>query len=80
MCYHHQPQGSVELLNDDNDNFYPATFFFGRKKNSISDAFLWDYAFTMHNFTCIKIKRKTCLVLSGINDAFCNGRAVKGLT
>jgi hypothetical protein len=52
MCYHYQPHGTVELLNDDDDddddNFYPATFF--RKQNSISDVFLWDYAFTMYNF------------------------------
>jgi len=81
ICYHHQPQGTVDLLNDDDDNFYPATlFFFGRKQNSISDVFLWDYAFTMYNFICIKIKRKAYLVFSVVNNAFCNGRAVKGIT
>jgi hypothetical protein len=54
-------------------------FLGGRKQNSISDVFLWDYAFTMHNFIFIKIKRKACLVFSGINNVFCNGRAVKGI-
>ena len=79
MCYHHQPQRTVELLNGD-DNFYPATIFFFRKQNSISDVFLWDYAFAMYNFICIKIKREAYSVFSGINNPFCSGRTVKGIT
>jgi len=55
-------------------------FFFFRKQNSISDVFLWDYSFTMYKFICIKIKRKAYLVFAGINNAFCSGRAVKGIT
>jgi len=81
MCNHHQPQGTVELLNDDDDdNFYPATFFFFAGNKIQFPMSSCGIRQLLYIILFILKSRGKYLVFAGINNGFCNGRAVKGIT